>query len=77
MVVAMVNVIYSVSGGFCWVVLAPLTVPLQVFKYCQLSNYNFQLQIYRIISENCTEGEIEKKINLRKILFLHDFSHAL
>ena len=55
MVVAMVNVIYSVSGGFCWVVLAPLTVPLQVFKYSQLSNYNFQLQIYRIISENLRE----------------------
>lgn len=29
------------------------------------------------VTFTCTEGEIEKKINLRKILFLHDFSHAL
>lgn len=29
------------------------------------------------VTFTCTEGEIEKRINFRKILFLHDFSHAL
>lgn len=29
------------------------------------------------VTFTCTEGEIEKRINFRKILFLHDFSHPL
>ena len=53
-VVAIVIFINSVIGRFSWVDLVWLvasTVWLQVSSYSQLSNYNVQLQLYRVISE--------------------------
>ena len=53
-VVALVNVITSVIGGFDrkdQVRLAASTVRLQVSDYSQLSDYTVRLQLYRMTSE--------------------------
>lgn len=61
MIVAMVNVTSPVIDGFSRVDLlwlTALTVQLQVSDYSQLSDYSFQIQLYRIywwkLSSQCT-----------------------
>ena len=60
MVVAMVNVINSVIGGFSSVnvvELAALTLWLQLSDYSQLSYYTMQLQLHRTINKKNRAGD--------------------
>ena len=59
-VVAMVNVINSVIGGFSSlnvVELAALTLWLQLSNYSQLSYYTMQLQLHRTVNEKNRAGD--------------------
>ena len=59
-VVAMVNVINSVIGGFSSlnvVELAALTLRLQLSDYSQLSYYTMQLQLHRTVNEKNRAGD--------------------